>query len=226
MLTYIRASSALNDVHDPATARMLTGEGLAIAREIDYLPGEMLFLALDGLALVAAGEVEEGMRHLDEATTAAMAGEVEDARLVELICCHLVDACQRVRDFERAREWCRRVEEIAARLDDAVIFTMCRTYYGELLVWRGAWAEAELALSPRVAISRTRGGMRPRASCGSRSCGAVRGDSTRQKRCWPKPGATRSPPWWLRASPSTEATLAGEPTRPSGTCAVSAWTIA
>jgi DNA-binding NarL/FixJ family response regulator len=134
-------------MHDPATARTLTADGLAIAREIDFLPGQMLFLALDGLALVAAGEVEEGMRHLDEATTAAIAGEVDDARFVELICCHLIDACKRVRDFDRAGEWCRRVEEIATRLDDAVIFTMCRNYYGEVLVWRGAWDEAELALA-------------------------------------------------------------------------------
>lgn len=146
MLTYIRATSALG-MHEPETARALTTEGLAIAREIDYLPGEMLFLALDGLALVAAGEVEAGMRHLDEATTAAVAGEVEDARFVELICCHLIDACQRVRDFDRAGEWCRRVEEIATRLNDAVIFTMCRNYYGEVLVWRGAWDEAELAFA-------------------------------------------------------------------------------
>jgi LuxR family transcriptional regulator, maltose regulon positive regulatory protein len=147
MLTYIRATSALNAAHNPATARALTAEGLAIARDIDYVPGEMLFLALDGLVLVAAGEVAQGMRHLDEATTAAIAGEVDDARFVELICCHLIDACSRVRDFDRAGEWCRRVEEIATRLDDAVIFTMCRTYYGEVLVWRGAWDEAELALA-------------------------------------------------------------------------------
>ena len=147
MLTYIRATSALNGMHDPATARALTEEGLTIARDIDYVPGEMLFLALDGLVLVAAGDVEEGMRHLDEATTAAVAGEVDDARFVELICCHLIDACSRVRDFDRAGEWCRRVEEIARRLDDVVIFTMCRTYYGEVMVWRGAWDEAELAFA-------------------------------------------------------------------------------
>ena len=147
MLIYLRASFALDGMHDPTTARALTAEGLAGARKIDYLPGEMLFLALDGLVLVAAGEVEEGMRRLDEATTAAIAGEVDDARYVELICCHLIDACTRVRDFDRAREWCRRVEEIATRLGDAQIFTMCRNYYGEVLVWRGAWDEAELALA-------------------------------------------------------------------------------
>jgi ATP/maltotriose-dependent transcriptional regulator MalT len=147
MLTYLRASFALNGAHDPTTALALTTEGLAIARELDYVPGEMLFLALDGLARVASGDVEEGMRHLDEATTAALGGEVQDVRFVELICCHLIDACNRVRDFDRAGEWCRRVDEIATRLGDAHIFTMCRNYYGEVLVWRGAWREAERALA-------------------------------------------------------------------------------
>jgi ATP/maltotriose-dependent transcriptional regulator MalT len=147
MLTYLRASFALNGAHDPTAALALTTEGLAIARELDYVPGEMLFLALDGLARVASGDVEEGMRHLDEATTAALGGEVEDVRFVELICCHLIDACNRVRDFDRAGEWCRRVDEIATRLGDAHIFTMCRNYYGEVLVWRGAWRDAERALA-------------------------------------------------------------------------------
>jgi DNA-binding NarL/FixJ family response regulator len=147
MLTYLRASFALNGAHDPTATLALTTEGLAIARELDYVPGEMLFLALDGLARVASGDVEEGMRHLDEATTAALGGEVQDVRFVELICCHLIDACNRVRDFDRAGEWCRRVDEIATRLGDAHIFTMCRNYYGEVLVWRGAWREAERALA-------------------------------------------------------------------------------
>ena len=147
MLTYLRASFALTGAHDPTTARTLTADGLAITRELEYIAGEMLFLALDGLALVASGEVEEGMRQLDEATTAAVAGEVPDARFVELICCHLIDACKRVRDFDRAREWCQRVEEIAVRLGDTQIFTLCRNYYGEVLVWRGAWNEAELAFA-------------------------------------------------------------------------------
>ena len=51
MLVYLRASFALVGEHDPTTARALTVDGLAIARELDYLAGEMLFLALDGLAL-------------------------------------------------------------------------------------------------------------------------------------------------------------------------------
>jgi ATP/maltotriose-dependent transcriptional regulator MalT len=107
----------------------------------------MVCLALEGLAYVADGDVENGMRRLDEATTAAVAGEVADARLVQVICCHLIDGCKRVRDFGRAGEWCERVEEIAARFDDAEMFATCRVQHGEVLVWRGAWSEAEETLT-------------------------------------------------------------------------------
>src|SRR5262249_14859835 len=103
--------------------------------------------SLEGLALVAAGRVEDGMRGLDEATTSAVAGEVADARLVQVICCHLIDACKRVRDLDRAGEWCRRVEEISTRYDDREMFGICRVQYGEVLVWRGAWRAAEDVLT-------------------------------------------------------------------------------
>ena len=63
-------------------------------------------LALEGLALVCGGSVDEGMRRLDAATAAAVAGEVGDVDLAETICCYLIDACKRVRDLDRAAEWC------------------------------------------------------------------------------------------------------------------------
>jgi ATP/maltotriose-dependent transcriptional regulator MalT len=144
---YLRASIALNARHDPAEALKFVGSSLDLARQYNAIDGEMVCLALRGLALVAQGEVEEGMRSLDEATAAAVGGEVADARLVQTICCHMIDACKRVRDFDRAAEWCNRVEEIAKRYDDREMFAQCRVDYGELLVWRGAWAQADDALS-------------------------------------------------------------------------------
>ena len=107
----------------------------------------MVCRALEGLALVADGEVREGMRLLDAATAAAVAGEVTSVRIVEVICCHLIDACQRVRDLERAGEWCLRVEDISRRYADAEMFATCRTHYADLLVWQGQWREAEETLS-------------------------------------------------------------------------------
>ena len=145
--TFMRASFALNVRHDPAEACTVAVQALEIAREGGSVDGEMICLSLEGLAMVAQGEVDEGMRRLDEATAAALGGEVADARIVQLICCHMIDACKRVRDFDRADEWCGRVEEIASRYDDREMFALCRVQYGELLVWRGAWAEAEAALN-------------------------------------------------------------------------------
>jgi ATP/maltotriose-dependent transcriptional regulator MalT len=145
--TYLRAHVALNVRHDPVEARRLAGEALELARAGASVDGEMICLSLEGLARVAHGEVDEGMRRLDEATAAALGGEVADAQLVQLICCHMIDACKRVRDFDRAAEWCSRVEELTRRYDNRELFALCRVQYGELLVWRGAWAQAEEALN-------------------------------------------------------------------------------
>jgi ATP/maltotriose-dependent transcriptional regulator MalT len=147
LLAYLQANRALNVDHDPAVARALAATGVAAARAAGSVEYEMVCLALEGLAHVAAGEVKEGMRRLDASTTAAIAGEVANVRGVEVICCHLIDACQRVRDLERAGEWCLRVEEISERYADTEMFATCRTHYADLLVWRGDWSEAEETLA-------------------------------------------------------------------------------
>jgi DNA-binding CsgD family transcriptional regulator len=146
VLAYWRANLALNAEHDPAEARRLAADGVEAARSTGSVDYEMVCRALEGLALVADGNVREGMRGLDEAVLAAVAGEVENVRVAEVICCHLIDACQRVRDLERAEEWCQRVEEIAERYGDTEMFATCRTHYADLLVWRGDWGEAEQTL--------------------------------------------------------------------------------
>lgn len=145
--TYLRASRALHADHDPARATEIAAEAAGIAREVGAFDEEMACVAFEGLSLVAAGDVAEGMRRLDEATAAAVAGEVAFIRIVETICCNLIDACQRVRDLERAEEWCRRVEELSQRHDDVEMFATCRKHYAELLVWRGDWENAETMLT-------------------------------------------------------------------------------
>jgi ATP/maltotriose-dependent transcriptional regulator MalT len=147
LLAYLRANRSLNADHDPAAARAGAVTGIAAARAAGAADYEIACIALEGLALVAEGDVDAGMRRLDEATTAAVSGEVAMVRIVETICCHLIDACQRVRDLERAGEWCRRVEEMSVRYADAEMFGTCRTHYADVLVWRGAWTEAEEMLT-------------------------------------------------------------------------------
>src|SRR5690242_16976698 len=72
MLAYERANLALLIEHDPGKARAIAGAMLAqVPPGARAEGGVMALLSLEGLALVADGEVAEGMRKLDEAATAA-----------------------------------------------------------------------------------------------------------------------------------------------------------
>ena len=73
----------------------------------------MFGLATEGLALVNQGEVGDGMRRLDEAAAAALGGEYEQLAPAGWTCCYLIYACERVRDYDRAAQWCRKVEEFS-----------------------------------------------------------------------------------------------------------------
>jgi ATP/maltotriose-dependent transcriptional regulator MalT len=138
----MRAHAAMLVRNDPDEAQALLVEVLELARAAGSTDIETAATALEGLVLVSSGDVATGMRKLDAATAAAVAGDVADVDIAETICCYLIDACKRVRDLERAAEWCERVQEIATRFDDRFMFAVCRIHHADVLVWRGAWADA------------------------------------------------------------------------------------
>ena len=147
----MRAHLALLVDHDPDLARAESARAIALAREVGAVDVEMLALGLNGLALVSLGETEEGMRRIDAAAAAAVGGEMTDADSIETVCCFALDACKRVRDLDRANEWCLRVREIATRFGDRQMFSVCRTHYADVLLWHGDWdrADEELAAAAR-----------------------------------------------------------------------------
>jgi DNA-binding NarL/FixJ family response regulator len=119
---------------------------------------EAVGLALEGLALVEQGDMAEGMARLDEATAAASSGELTSFDAVMQTYCYLILACHLVRDYERAAEWCRTAKVIAERYGMRQCFSVCRTWYAGVLVWHGAWEEAEAELT---AATRYLGEKRP-----------------------------------------------------------------
>ena len=132
---------------DASLARQRCAEARALGGELDDLDLEMTALALEGLARVSQGEVAEGMADLDEATTAATAGEMREHFAIGFSCCYLIFACELVRDFERAGQWCERLTRIAMSWNDHQLLPVCRTHYGTVLVLRGEWARGEAELS-------------------------------------------------------------------------------
>lgn len=132
--------------HDPATARERGERAAALGRATGDRGLEVTGLALEGLARVSAGEVAMGLRRLDEATAAATGGEVKELHTVGVVCCWEIFACERVRDYDRAAQWCARVQEFTRRWRVRVLSAICRVQYAGVLIWRGQWAEAETEL--------------------------------------------------------------------------------
>jgi LuxR family maltose regulon positive regulatory protein len=135
---------------DRDTACTLARQVAELGRRFGVADLEMLGLALEGGALVASAEVEDGMRCLDEATAAALAGEATIPISGAWACCFLVSACASVLDFERAAEWCDRIADFAERYGSRYMLGFCRAEYGSVHLWRGRWSEAELMLTASV----------------------------------------------------------------------------
>jgi LuxR family transcriptional regulator, maltose regulon positive regulatory protein len=134
---------------DTAKARRLARRAIELGRSFGAPELEMLGLGLEGRALVSDGELEEGMRRLDEATTVALQGEARLLYCVAWACCYLISACERVRDYERAAQWCARVGDFCGQ-HDIFLLNTCRAHYASVLSWQGRWEEAETQLSAAV----------------------------------------------------------------------------
>ena len=92
----------------------------------------------EGLALVQRGEVEGGLALIDETALAAVSGEL-GPYVTGSAYCNMIGTCCEIADYRRAGEW----TEAALRRGVRTTPGDCRVHLAEVLVLRGAWAEAE-----------------------------------------------------------------------------------
>jgi ATP/maltotriose-dependent transcriptional regulator MalT len=156
LLLALRAHVALLGENDPDTARRLCHEALTQSRQCGAVDMEMIALAVEGMTMVMHGHVAEGMSRLDEATTAAVAGEMRDPSLMATACCILINACELVRDYARAGQWCERVRVLADRWHMGNFFVICRTQYASILMARGEFAAADVELETAMRHAESR----------------------------------------------------------------------
>ncbi|MGH2813158.1 MAG: adenylate/guanylate cyclase domain-containing protein [Actinomycetota bacterium] len=96
-----------------------------------------------GRILVASGRVQEGLKYLDEATVAAVSGEVQPIA-AGIIYCRAIGACAELSDYRRAGEFTEAARRWCDRLAIAGGFPgVCRVHRAEIIRLRGDWAEAE-----------------------------------------------------------------------------------
>jgi DNA-binding CsgD family transcriptional regulator len=121
----------------------LSLEAAELGREIGVPDLETVGLGQAGVALVAQGKVEEGMRRIDEATSLALAEEFELALSPGWALCSAVSASEGVGDFPRAAQLCGSMRQLADRWGGRHFTGVCRSAYGNVLATGGDWETAE-----------------------------------------------------------------------------------
>ena len=142
-ITLHESNIALLAKGDPATARVLAEQALDLGRTIDDAGVEMVALTMIGVAMVAAGEIEEGSEHLARSVSMAVAENFSEPAAPGWTFCHTVTACAGMGDYARAEQWCAAMHAWSANWRGRQFFGICRTAYGEVLTTQGNWVSAE-----------------------------------------------------------------------------------
>jgi DNA-binding CsgD family transcriptional regulator len=127
----------------PASARADAGSAVSAAREAGDADLETTALALLGLALIDEGDVDGGMRSLDEAMAATTGGEVGNAQVFGDVCCLLTKAAEEAGDISHLMQWEQVVMSYLDRTGHAAFLEFCGTCCAELMVASGNLKEAE-----------------------------------------------------------------------------------
>ena len=98
MLAAWQADFALSLTGETDAGAVHAQRAIDIGRELGDASIELIGCSQLGLALVARGDVAEGMRLLQASAAAAVAGEIADRALAGYACCYLITACGRVHD--------------------------------------------------------------------------------------------------------------------------------
>lgn len=99
-------------------------------------------LLIEGYALTQKGEVPQGLALLDEATVAAVSGEIGPLAS-GLVYCIAISATAQLADYQRAGEWTEASRRWCERQSIAGFPGICRVHRAEIIRLRGSWAEAE-----------------------------------------------------------------------------------
>jgi tRNA A-37 threonylcarbamoyl transferase component Bud32/tetratricopeptide (TPR) repeat protein len=128
--------------HKPEEAMELADRALEIARRLGDTDLEALAVQDRGRILVALGQVADGMALIDDAMTAATAGELTPLTTGRTFC-NMMSTCERLGDFGRAAQWQEAAYLWCEPYSESGFPGICRVRRAGILRLRGALPEAE-----------------------------------------------------------------------------------
>lgn len=132
---------------DAAVAADHAETALVLARVLGDSDLELAALSRLGLAKITLGEVDEGLRHLDQAMAAASGEDAATFEAVARTCCSLVLACDIAGDDDRVRQWGQVMEGYVHRHNELPLLNFCPTCAADLLSPNESEAELVHALA-------------------------------------------------------------------------------
>ncbi len=141
-LARMRAVIAFEGQRDFETAISHAKRALDIATR--FHDRDLMAIALhdQGRILVAKGQVTEGNALIDEATVAAVSGEL-GVVTTAYVYCNTITSCKDLADYRRAGEWSEAAKRWCERQAISGFPGMCRVYRASIMRVRGEWPEAE-----------------------------------------------------------------------------------
>ena len=113
-----------------------------LATEFGNRSVEALALVQQGRILLVRGDLDRGLRLLDESTTTALADAVDPLSSC-IVYCMTITSCCDVGDIDRARRWTEAANRWCEQRDLGGFSGACRVHRAEILRLGGDWTSAE-----------------------------------------------------------------------------------
>ncbi len=127
---------------DPDTALTEARAALEIGERLGDRDVQALARTEQGMALITKGDAREGMALVDEATVAAVSGELS-LFTTGVVYCQAISACRDLADYRRSSEWTEAAIRWCEQQSVSGFPGICRVHRAEILALRGALAKAE-----------------------------------------------------------------------------------
>ena len=120
----------------------LADEAVRIGVSVGDADLQATALTVLGSLRIAIGETSDGFALMEEATIAAVNGELSPF-VTGVTYCTMIAACRDLTDYRRASEWTEATERWCERQSVAGFPGVCRVHRAEVVALSGAWERAE-----------------------------------------------------------------------------------